>query len=149
MGNLAMLRDLGASIKLTKGVKAADRSAGTTNGPGIDRTQGDNEQMLDSLVLYASTGAVSGSPTAQTVDAKIQHSDDDGASDAYADLDASAAITQITAADSEAEVDVNLHQLGAKKWVRVVLEVGFTGGTSPTIESDAVVALGGAYKKPA
>ncbi len=148
MTNLAMLRDIGSHIKATTAVKGAVRAAGTFNGPGIDRTQGASNQMVQSLVLMGQVGATTGTPTSFTVDVKIQHSDDDGATDAYADLDLSAAIAQLTAIDTEAEVNINLHQLGAKKWVRAVMDVAFVGGTSPDAETSATFVLGGGTDNP-
>lgn len=131
-------RDIGAGIKVVRGIAPADASAGTINGAAIDR-----EGYL-SAVLHHTCGAASGSPSAQTVDSKIQDSAD--GSTGWADYTGGAA-AQLTADDAEAEVDIDLS--GAKRYIRVVNVVGFTGGTSPAVEVAATVVLGGADVTPA
>ena len=83
-------------------------------------------------------------PTAQTVDAKLQESDD-GAT-GWTDI-AGAAIATLTADETAGGVDVNLS--GAKAFVRVVATVGFTAGTTPAIPVAASLILGGADELPA
>jgi len=129
--------DAGKYIKPVAGFspQASDGTA-AIEGPAIDRTG------FLSAVLHGRTGAVTGAPTAQTYDLKLQESADGST---WTDIPG-AAITQITAADTEADVNVNL--AGAEKYIRAVGTVTFTGGTTPTLQVAATVILGGADVKP-
>ncbi len=146
--NLATQKKLGHLYKVTKGNPPAAASAGTRNGASIDRSPAGGV-TYHSATLYAASGAETGAPSARTLDAKIQDSAD--GSTGWADYippgqATVAAIAQITAANSEAEVDVDLS--GAKRYVRVVETLGFTGGTSPTLGVQESVVLGGADRTP-
>lgn len=134
----ALRSDIGSFIKPVKGINPANQAAGTVNGAAIDR------QRYGSCTLHLAVGAATGSPTAQTVDAKLQDSAD--GSTGWADL-TGAAVTQRTADNTEAEVDANL--AGAKQYIRAVVVVAFTAGTSPAIPIAATVVLGGADELPA
>ncbi len=140
--NLGTTKKLGSLYKTTKGNPPAAASAGTRNGSAIDRSVAGGV-TYQSATLHAASGAVTGSPTTQTLDAKLQDSAD--GSTGWADI-TGAAITQITAANAEAEVDVDLS--GAKRYIRVVEVVAFTGGTTPTLGAQETVVLGGADRLP-
>ena len=139
MGGLALLRDIGAYVKLAIGAIPLNSSGGSVNGPAINRLG------FDSCVLHTAAGAVTGSPTGQTLDAKLQDSAD--GSTGWADLVPAIAIVQITADDSEAQVDADLS--GVKKFIRVVQAVVLTGGTTPAWAVGSTVTLGGAAEVPA
>lgn len=138
---------IGAEIKVVKpaGVAPAARTAGTVNGTAID------VRDFESAVLMVQTGAITGAPTSQTVDSKLQKSDD--GSTGWTDLvpstpypgSATAAIPQITAANAEKHVDVNL---AGVNYVREVSTVAFVAGTAPTIVVASALVLGGAKKAP-
>ena len=136
--SISSFRNIGAFIKSIIGIDPANASAGTTNGAAIDR------DGYNSCVLHGACGAATGSPTAQTVDQKLQDSAD--GSTGWADL-TGAAITQLAADDAEAEVDVDLSS--AKQFIRVVSVVAFTAGTSPAIPVASTVVLGGPVATPA
>jgi len=127
----------GAHVKVVKGIAPQAAAAGTVNGVTIDRLG------FESCVVHVSTGAVSGEPTAQTVDVKLQDSAD---GTTWADLPG-AVVSQITAGDAEAEADIDLR--GARRYIRAVATVAFTGGTTPNIQLAATVVLGGARERPA
>jgi len=129
--------DIGAYIKVLAGFSPQAAAGGAINGAAIDR------MGFQSAVLHGRTGAATGTPTAQTYDLKLQDSAD--GSTGWTDI-AGAAITQITAVDSEAEVNVNL--AGAKKYIRAVGTVTLTGGTTPTLQVASAVVLGGASELP-
>ncbi|HEY4112868.1 MAG TPA: hypothetical protein VGM17_02300 [Rhizomicrobium sp.] len=131
--------NIGAFIKGKPGVAPQASSAGTVNGGWTDRLG------YQSCLLFAQTGAASGSPSTQTLDCKLQSADDNSGTNA-ADIDG-AAISQITAVNSNASASVDL--LGAKRWIRAVSTVAFTGGTSPTLLHSAAIVLGGAQELPA
>ena len=129
--------DIGAQVRVVTGVAPQASAAGAVNGSAIERVG------FDSCVLHVRAGNATGTPTALTLDAKLQDSAD--GSSGWADI-TGAAITQIAAASGEAHVDVNLR--GAKKYIRVVQTVAFTGGTTPTLNHTSTVTLGGAVIKP-
>ncbi len=129
--------NIGALIKAVPGVAPAAQSAGAVNGAAIDRLG------YLSCVLAVITGAVTGTPSAQSSTCQIEHSDD-GLSNWGALTGAQVAVT---GANSIGQVDVDLS--GAKRYIRVVNTTAFTGGTTPTLASGATVVLGGADKLPA
>lgn len=128
-------RDVGAHLKTISGV-APVSTATTVNGPAIDRIPS-QDQMFMSCVLYAECGTETvGTVTA--FDAKLQESAD-GAT-GWTDV-SGAAITQQTAHETSASVDVDLS--GTLRYVRVVTDIA--GGTAPVA---ATVVLGGSALKP-
>jgi hypothetical protein len=136
---------VGPEVSTKIGLDAAARSAGAVNGTGIDR------RGFNSCVLVAQTGAVSGAPSAQTFDVKLQHSDTLGGT--YTDFTpsvpnpgASGAVAQITAASAVKKRSIDLKT--AKPFIRAVGTTGFTGGTAPTLLSSALIVLGGADVLP-
>jgi hypothetical protein len=142
-----MKSHIGGEIKLIKatGIHPQLAAAGTLTSSAID------VRDYGSLVLTAMTGAIAGGPSAQTVDVKIQASTESGGT--YADYvpptphpgTATAAVAQITAANTEKHVDVNL---AGVNYIKVVAVTAFTGGTTPTIGLAVALALGGARSAP-
>jgi hypothetical protein len=130
-------KNVGAFIKVVKGIDPVNAGAGAINGPAIDR------QEFNSAVLKVSCGAAAGGPSAQTVDGKLQDSAD--GTTGWGDL-AGAAVAQLTADNAEGQVNVDLS--GAKRYIRTVATVAFTGGTTPAIPVAAEVVLGGATELP-
>lgn len=132
-------RDLGNLVKVAAGVNPVDAAPGDSpvNGPAVDR------QDFESLVVMAQTGGVTGSPTSFTVTYKVQESDDG----ATGWVDVSGATASITAADTAVKVPVNLHKRA--RYVRVVAELSFTGGSTPSVLVGATVALGFPKEVPA
>ena len=133
-------KNIGGYITTQKGTEPANQVAGTVNGAAIDRAA---LGMPQSATLVGACGAASGTPTAQSVDFKLQHSDASGSG--YADL-SGAAVTQMTADDQLEYVDVDLSS--AKRYIRVVEVVAFTGGSTPAIPTSSQVILGGAERLP-
>ena len=131
--------DIGAYIKRVVGtVPTNDDGSAAVEGSAIDR------MGYLSCVLEGSTGAATGSPTAQTFDAKLQDSAD--GSTGWADI-TSAAITQVTADNGYGSVNVNLHT--CERYIRSVHTVALTGGSTPAWPVQSGVILGGADKLPA
>jgi len=141
MATVAGQRDIGSFLLSKAGVAPQSFSGATpANGTGFDRTG------YESLVVAVQAGATTGSPTAFSLTAKVQHSADNST---FADYSVAGTVPQVavTAANTLAELDVDLS--GAKQYVRVVLTPSFTGGTSPTVLGGAVAVLGGAVSLPA
>lgn len=136
---------IGPEVASRIGLDPAARAAGTVNGTGIDR------RGFNSCALIGQTGAITGAPSAQTLDLKLQHSDTVGGT--YADYvpsipqpSPSGAVAQITAASTVKKRSIDLKT--AKAFIRVVGVTGFTAGTTPTMESSATIVLGGADVLP-
>ena len=136
--SMALHRNVGEFVKLAKGINPAASAAATINGAAIDR------QGYLSCVLHHAAGAAAGAPTARTVDTKLQDSADGTAG--WLDL-ANAAAAQLIADNTEAEKNVEL--TGARRYIRAVTTVTFTGGTSPTIPVAATLTLAGRDLLPA
>ena len=107
------------------------------NGTSIDRLG------FESCIVGVGVGATSGSPTSFTVDAKVQDSAD--GSTGWADI-TGAAMTQIVSTNSVGKIALDLR--GAKRYIRVVVTPGFTGGTSPDVLVSAVASLAEPQEKP-
>jgi len=129
-------QDVGAYIKPQVGIDPEDSAGATINGVGIGR------QGFLSCVLHHAVGAVTGTPTSFSADAKLQDSATVGGT--YVDFGAAAA--QLVADDTEADVNIDLTT--AKQFIRVVEVTAFVGGTSPTIPVSAIVILGGPDTTP-
>jgi hypothetical protein len=139
----ALSRNIGAVLRIVKGINPANAAAGTTNGAAIDRAGVGGKNFSLSCVLKGSRGAVTGAPSVHTVDQKLQDSPDGSAG--WVDI-AGAAIAQLVADNTEAQVDVDLS--GAKRFIRVVNVVAFTGGTSPAVPVASEVILGPPMEMP-
>lgn len=137
------LSQIGARIKVRSGgLEPAARAAGTANSTGVDRLA----PSFGACVLLVQAGAASGTPTTLTLDAKVQHSDDNSTFTDYTPSSGTASVGQITAASTNARKAVDLS--GAKRYVRVAVTTAFTGGTSPTLLSSAALILGDAQATP-
>ena len=141
MSGVSGYRDIGSIVKVQKGNDPANASAGTRNGAAIDRLSLGNPL---SCVLHGTCGAATGTPSAQSVDLKLQDSAD--GSTGWADI-VGAAITQLVANSTESEIDVDLSS--TKRYLRTVEVVAFTGGTSPAIPVAQSISFGGQNKLPA
>lgn len=132
--------DVGDIIKTIDGIHPANSGATTINGPWQDR------RGFQSCTVRGSNGAASGDPSSYTVDCKLQHASDSSGTGA-ADISGAAA-TQITADNSGQEFDVDLSSV-SDGWIRAVVTVAFTGGSSPAVPVAATIVLGGASVLPA
>jgi len=133
-------KDVGSHLKVIKGINPTNDTGTTIEGTGFNRVPSEDQNFL-SCVLQGAVGTVNGG-TLTTFDVKLQESSDDGASDAYVDV-TGAAITQITAADTEGKIDIDLS--GREKFVRAVVTTAVSGGTVPV---SATFTFGGAALKP-
>lgn len=135
----ASQKDIGAYIKpvLSIAPVSTDGSA-DVNGAGVDRVG------YYSGVVVCSTGAASGSPSAQSIVFQLQESSDNSTFTAV-----SGATVTITADDTLGELDVDLS--ARKRYLRVVCTdaTAFTAGTSPANTVTASIVLGGADSLPA
>ena len=125
------------NLKLTPALNPQSASAGTVNGTVIER------RNFLSAVANVAIGAVTGSPTATSITYTVQHGTMADGSD-MADFDGrgESVITSsaITAANANTSVDIDLE--GAHRYIRLVIAVAFTGGTSPAAQLSGSVVLG-------
>jgi len=135
----ASQKDIGAYIKpaLSIAPVSTDGSA-DVNGSGVDRVG------YYSGVVICSTGAASGSPSAQSVVFQLEESSDNSTFTAV-----SGATVTIIADDTLGELDVDLS--ARKRYLRVVCTdaTALTGGTTPANFVTASIVLGGADNLPA
>lgn len=125
--------NIGAFIKPFLGIKATNAGAAVTvTGAVIDRTG------FSSMVLHGFCGDAAGSPTAQTVDFRLQQSPTSGGS--FADV-TDEVLTQLTADNTAAERDIDLS--GLDNFIKVICDIVLTGGSTPTIPVGSSVILGG------
>lgn len=131
-------KNIGAFIKRVNGHNINTSQAATVNGTGFSR------RGFNSCVLIGKLGAVSGTPDAISGIVKLQQSSDDGSTDAYADI--SGATMTLTAANDADYADVDLS--GCELYIRAVLVLSFTGGSTPSAYYTSEVILGGADTLP-
>lgn len=136
--------NIGGQIVAVQATANASATSAQT-GSAIDRIG------FSSGKLVISRGAATGTPSSQTTDAKLQHSDTTTSGDFvdYTQPDGTAAaITQDTTATAKViTLDVNL--VGAKRYVRAVVTPALSGGSSPAFPLGSVLVLGGAAQLPA
>lgn len=147
--SLDTIHGIGALKKNVVGIPPTAPAAGTVTGAnfttGVDRTG------FTSVEVEVVVGAVTGAPSTQTLDVKIQHSDTVGG--AYTDwvpvtgVAASGAVAQITTVSTRKKKTIDLK--GAKACIRVSALTAFTGGSSPTLFQAVNLSLAGADTLPA
>lgn len=110
------------------------------NGVEID-TQATGQKARLAQFFFA-LGAVTGSPSAVSVNFRLQHTATSGSGYAdFADTDVvSSTGTALTAANTSNSINVEL--AGTKRYVRIVATPTFTGGTSPTALACASARIG-------
>lgn len=131
------MKNVGSLIKVVTSHAPKTSAGETINGSAVDR------QDFLSCVLAARAGAATGTPTSFTFNAKLQDSAD--GSTGWADI-TGGAVAAISADNGEKHVNVNLSS--AKRYLRVVSVIAFTGGTSPALPVQTDVVLGGAQITP-
>ncbi len=128
--------------KLVVDVDPVASTGATHDGAGINR------ETFNAGLFAVAAGAATGSPTGQTVDAKLQDSADDVTyADVVVPLGLIVAITQITADSKVAELGGNLSTV--RKFIRTRVVTTLTGGSSPTIPVSVTGALTGSDLIPA
>lgn len=146
--NIGLANKLGTLILSKIGTLPLANAAGTRNGTGVDRATPGGALYMG-VTLSAILGAETGTPTSFTADFKIQDSADNSTFADYVPpggVAADAAVTQMTAGSSIAEVDIDLS--GAKRYIRVVEVIAITGGTSPKVPASSTLSLYGADRTP-
>jgi hypothetical protein len=124
---------------------ALANGAGTRNGTAF--RFGTNR----SCVILAHSGAVTGSPTTQSAIYKLQSSPDGSAWTDVETRDGDAVTVTLTAASDIDTLNVDLQEVVPDEHdrVRLLETVSFSGGTSPTFLTGAVLIFGGGQNLPA
>ncbi|MCY1043332.1 hypothetical protein OV208_18590 [Corallococcus sp. bb12-1] len=145
------LANIGAYIKTnTLALAPAARAAGTVQGPTLDVLS------FRSAVLAVAVGAATGAPTTLsatfTLESRGSTAGPEGVPGDWAavvDRDGQTLSVVATAVDGAVELDVDFSFLGDDHdQVRVKQVLAFTGGTSPTLATGAVLVLGGSNRLP-
>ena len=114
-----------------------DTVAATINGDSINRHATSGVTGGESVYLTVQCGAATVTPSTQTVDGKIQDSPDDTT---WADV--GDAITALSG-DDESGNSPGINCSNLDKFIRAVIVVAFSGGSTPTIPVGATLTFGG------
>lgn len=145
MTDINVMKNIGALVDVVTSVEPQSSAAATINGTGIDRQLHGNAL---SCVLHTIEGAVSGAPSASSVQSKLQDSADNSTfADYKPDGVNVAQAAALSAANTENGLAVDL--TNARRFIRAVTVVGFTGGTSPSALVAADIVLAGERTLPA
>lgn len=135
---MSAITDVGQRFNTQPGIRPVSSSGGQILGPSIDRAR------AHSCELFQMTGAVSGTPTTISVISKLQSSPD--GSTGWADISGSATFA-VGAANSQTRKNVSLQDV-SDQFIRAVIDVVFTGGTTPSVMVASSVAVGGVRRMP-
>ena len=144
MTDLVTQRNIGALVALVTAIPPESSSGGTINGTAIDRLL---HGLANCCILHQMVGAVSGTPTTASVVSKLQHSPDNAT---WTDFQINGTTQQaaaLTAANSEDSLSIDL--TAASRFIRPVMTVAFTGGTTPAALVAADLVLAGERALPA
>ena len=136
-------QNIGSFIHAHSMLPPLANAAGTRNGNAVDRLQPGG--LAGSCLLVRNTGATTGTPSATTLDVKIQSSAD--GSTGWADVTSGALAQKTTLTSLLAELDIDLSS--ALRYLRAVEVTAFTAGTSPATPNSVEIILGGFSKLPA
>jgi hypothetical protein len=145
--NVSHSRNIGAYVKPAMSIVPVNSQAAAAfalEGAAVDRMPAVGKQF-DSCVFHLMRGATSSNPDPHTVTAKLQHSDVEEDGDTWSDIP-DTTLGPLGEDNTDAQMDVDLS--GAKRYVRAVATVAFTGGTTPAIPVTATITLGGAKELP-
>ena len=138
---------IGSVVNQQPSVPPQVASAGAINGASVD-TQGIIGGPALSAAVDVTTGATGGGPTTQSATVKVQDSADNSTFADYIPPGLAATPTAVvTAANARGTLAVDLS--GARRYIRVVCTVAFTGGASPTLAVSSGFTLGGLKELPA
>lgn len=139
--------NLGGDVALKPSLTPRDNAAAASfslKGSGVDM------QNHDTFVGYVSVGPTTGAPDSFTVDARLEHSDDDVDGNYAAVVvnpqNAAVAITQVTAVNTTRRIEID--RRGLKRFVRWTHTIAFVNGTSPKVGISSGFAVGGSVIKP-
>ena len=137
--NTVLQHNIGAYAIGVPSIVYESSVAATIDGVSIDRAK---HSMPLSCIMYTSLGAVTGAPSAVSVQSTLQDSAD-GTNFANYLYDGVNAAQGTAMAAGSAVQNWNVDLWNARRYLRVVTVIGFTGGTSPAVPVSAHLILGG------
>jgi len=123
-------------MKMEVAIRPQTGVQATFGGTAVNRQDATNGGA--SAVLHVACGIAEGAPSTQSVNGKLQHSVD--GSTAWSDL--GVAIPELTN-DTEDASSPNINLSGKRKFLRSVITIAFTGGSTPKIPFAATICFGG------
>lgn len=147
MADIVTQLNIGGIALPVSAIRPQSSTGGTVTGATIDRAQ---HNMSLSCVIHQNIGAVSGAPSAVAITSALQHSPDGSTWSAYtpgAAFSTPATSGTIAAANTDNATSVDLSS--AYRYIRTVMTVTLTGGTTPAALVEASVVLGGEVALPA
>ena len=144
MTDLVTQRNIGALVALVTAIPPESSGGGTINGTAIDRLL---HGLANCCILHQMAGAVSGTPSAVSIQTKLQHASDNATWSDFQINGTTQATAALTAANSEDSLSIDL--TAASRFVRPVMTVAFTGGTTPAALVAADLVLAGERALPA
>lgn len=143
-GGISQMKDIGELLDVVSSVLPQSSGAATLDGASVDRLAHGNAL---SCVLHQAVGAISGAPTTASVQTKLQDSADNST---FADYQIGGTTQETAAATAQnGDQSVNIDLNGARRYIRAVTVIAFTGGTSPAALVAADLVLGGESELPA
>lgn len=112
-------------------------------GQSIDRLR------FGSAKIHVANGAVTGGPSAVSVVTRLQDSDDGASFADFVDPVSGNVVTLADADAADAESELALNLLAARRYIRTATDVVLTGGSSPTVFVSQTIVLAGADIEPA
>lgn len=147
MEGVSASKNIGAYIKPIMTIPPTNQVAVAAfglEGIAVDRFPEVGKQF-DSCVFHLQRGTTSSDPDPHTVEAKLQESSVEADGPTWTDI-AGSTLGPLGVDNSEAQANVDL--TGAKRYIRGVATVAFTGGTTPAIPVSADIILGGPKELP-
>lgn len=139
MADIVTQRNIGSMLSIVTSVLPQSSAAGTVTGSSIDRQA---HSLAGCCVLHQVAGAVTGAPSAISIITKLQDSADNSSFADYKPDGVNVATNvAITAASTENSLSVDLTL--ARRYIKAITTVAFTGGTTPAASIAADVILSG------
>lgn len=124
------MRDIGNEVKTLTAVQPQNKDDGAVTGEEVDR------QGFENCVVGFDSGAATGTPSAVAIVCKVQECAESGGS--FADI---AGMT-VTIDDESQHKPLNVALAGVKRYIKAIMTVTLTGGSTPTINVGAQIVLG-------
>lgn len=139
MADIVTQRNIGALLSIVTSVAPESSVAATVNGTSIDRQA---HSLAGCCVVHQVAGALTGAPTTTSVITKLQDSADNSTFADYKPDGVNVATnTALTAASTENSLSVDLTL--ARRYIRAVTTIAFTGGSTPSVLVAADIVLSG------
>jgi hypothetical protein len=136
--------DIGSQLAVSQNVLNT-AAASEIDGDALEINDANGAFEYQSGVIMLATGAATGSPSAVSVVATLQDSEDGLTGWATVDTLPQTPPQVTIGASAQASANVNLR--GARQYIRLAVVPTFTGGTVPAIPISAVLVVGGSSSR--